>query len=122
MVGRCLEEPGVRALLERPEGRCTLWREQAFDYVERGELVSGVFDRVVLHHGEGGGVERVQLIDFKTDAVADAAEAAERLPERHGEQMGVYREALSRLTGVPAEKVETWLIAVAVPAAVKCPH
>ena len=122
MVGRCLEEPGVRALLERPEGRFTLWREQAFDYVAGGELVSGVFDRVVLHHGEDGVVERVQLIDFKTDAVADAGEAAERLPERHGEQMGVYREALSRLTGVPAEEVETWLIAVAVPAAVKCPH
>ena len=118
---RCLSATDVRKLLERPAGPHVLWREKAFDLIADEEWISGVFDRVVLHKDSEGGFTAATLIEFKTDAVKDAEAAAELLPERHADQLKLYRQAIVALTGLAPAAVEAWIVAIAVPCAVRVP-
>ena len=118
---RCLAAPDVRPLLSRPTGQPVLWREKAFDLIAGDEWISGVFDRVVLQKDPAGRFTGATLIEFKTDAVKDAGAAAEQLPERHAEQLQVYRQAIVALTGLAPAAIEAWIVAIAVPCAIRVP-
>jgi ATP-dependent exoDNAse (exonuclease V) beta subunit len=83
-----------------------LFREQPVDALIDGSLLSGVIDRLHLHRNDAGAVERVEIIDFKTDAV----EKPEELAERHAGQMKAYREALGKIH--PGAEIECLLVSV----------
>jgi ATP-dependent exoDNAse (exonuclease V) beta subunit len=110
--------PALRALLARPAGATPeVWRERPFavvlpvdpgDPVEPGdggreELWTGSFDRVVLYR-RGGALERVELIDFKTDRV-ERDGLAERIA-LYRPQLASYRRVLARMSGVAERAIE----------------
>lgn len=92
-AGRCVAEllalPEIRRAFERAGREAELFREQPVEAIVDGRWLSGVIDR--LHVIDGGSV--VELIDFKTDGVEQAAE----LLERHAGQMAAYRGVLQQV-------------------------
>lgn len=91
-VAGVLEEAALRGAFERRGRNVEVFREQPIDAVVDGRWLSGVIDRLHVHRGGAGAVTRVEVIDFKTDAVGDVNE----LIERHGGQMQAYREVMER--------------------------
>ena len=87
LVADLLEIPDLRKLFERGGQSVELFREQAVDAVLDGKWLSGVIDRLHLHRDASGVVNRVQVIDFKTDGLDDIKE----LVERYSGQMHAYR-------------------------------
>ncbi len=100
-----LREPTIAALFHRDQFGTDpiLWREKRFEIILNGAWVSGTFDRVVLTR------ERAWIFDFKTNRVATPRQIAEAR-DAYRPQLSVYREALSRLSGIPAQAIETHLI------------
>jgi ATP-dependent helicase/nuclease subunit A len=107
LVGRLLVQPDLRALFERRGRDIRLMREQPLDAVVDGKWLSGIIDRLHLHLDHSGAVIRIEVIDFKTDAVAQASE----LLERHAPQMEAYRNALG--LAYPGVEIECHLISTA---------
>ena len=107
-----------RALV-KPHNALSLWRERGYELFVDGRWESGQFDRVVFTGTDG---ERCATIyDFKTNAVAageSTSEFAERMRKTYASQMESYRKALSRLTGIPLERIEAKLLLEAVGMAV----
>ncbi len=110
-VASVLAEPGVRGRFERGGREAGLFREQAVEGIVEGKWMSGVIDR--LHVLDGG--KRVELIDFKTDAV----ESDEALRERYAGQMRAYRKLLAGIH--PEAEIETWLLSTKLKRWVKVP-
>jgi ATP-dependent helicase/nuclease subunit A len=109
-VHDCLRQPSVRDVLRVPAG-AVLWREKRFEVIVGGEWVTGTFDRVVVAS------DRALIVDFKTDAVADRATAEERA-DGYRPQLGLYRQVLQLLTGLPASSIESVLIFTRLPCVV----
>jgi RecB family exonuclease len=86
-----LEIPDIRELFEQGGPHVELLREQPVDAILHGKWLSGTIDRLHLHRDGSGAVNRVEIIDFKTDSVSDLAELA----ERHAPQMRAYQEAMA---------------------------
>jgi ATP-dependent helicase/nuclease subunit A len=84
-----LATPEIRALLSRNDKSIRLYREQRIEAVLNDKWMSGVMDRLHVHTDEA----LVEIIDFKTDRVLNAAE----LKERYATQMESYRAAVSRI-------------------------
>ncbi|MEQ9459479.1 MAG: UvrD-helicase domain-containing protein [Phycisphaeraceae bacterium] len=64
-----------------------------------GTLVVGRIDRLVVWEVDGG-VERAEVVDYKTDRVADDEAGRALALERHAAQVGRYCEAAAALLGV----------------------
>ena len=101
-----LRNPALAEVFEKRGRNVELFREQAIDAILDGCLMSGVIDRLHLHRNAAGEVERVDIIDFKTDAVNQADELA----DRYASQMEAYRAALSLM--YPAADVRCLLLSV----------
>jgi len=104
----CLDAGELRTVFARGNAENEVWRERAFEAVFDGAWVSGVPDRVVVSRREGK-VCGAAIYDFKTDRAADAG----RMRERYAGQMELYREVVAGLLGLPAGRVECWLVATA---------
>jgi superfamily I DNA/RNA helicase len=91
LVNGLLKQPELHALFRRHNEPVELFREQALDAIINGQWLSGVIDRLHLWRDAHGAVTRLELVDFKTDAVTGADE----LLERHRPQMDAYRAALA---------------------------
>jgi ATP-dependent exoDNAse (exonuclease V) beta subunit len=89
-VAKLLRNPALAAVFEKRGRNVELFREQATDAILDGCLMSGVIDRLHLHRNAAGNVTRVEIIDYKTDAVTSPDELA----GRYSGQMAAYREAL----------------------------
>lgn len=97
-----LERPAIRSLLTRPtdEDSCEVRNEHPFALLVEGEdgqeqFWRGFIDRLVLRR-QGDRVVAVEVIDFKSDAVA--ADATERLAERvvyYRPQLEAYRRVIA---------------------------
>jgi hypothetical protein len=105
-VAGLLGNPALRDVFQRSGRPVELFREQPVDALVDGALISGVIDRLHLHRNSGGAVERIEIIDFKTDAV----ETPDELAARHAGQMTAYREALRIM--YPSARVESLLLSV----------
>ncbi len=103
----CLRDPGLAEFFANPGPTATLWRERAFDVIWNGMLHSGIFDRVIVHREADGSPHAAVLIDFKTGFPSPTASEA---AEGHFSQLEIYRQALSRLLGLPPEKIRTVVI------------
>jgi ATP-dependent helicase/nuclease subunit A len=104
LVAGLLEIPELGKLFKRGGRRVELLREQPVDAIVNGEWLSGVMDRLHLHRDEKGVVRRVEVIDFKTDAVADLSE----LTKRYAPQMHTYRTVMK--LAYPTAVVECLLL------------
>ena len=60
-----------------------LFREQPIDAMQDGKWLSGIIDRLHLHRDPAGEVTRVEVIDFKTDAVDDLQQLLARCLDRN---------------------------------------
>jgi hypothetical protein len=103
----CVQALSGQAVFERGTARDEVWRERAFEAVVGGAWVSGVFDRVVLRRDGDGGLRSVEIYDFKTARGA----TDDLLRERHAEQLGLYREVVALLTGLPVEQIRCFVLA-----------
>ncbi|RFC43815.1 MAG: ATP-dependent exoDNAse (exonuclease V) beta subunit (contains helicase and exonuclease domains) [Verrucomicrobia bacterium] len=92
LVAGLLREAGLRGTFERSERNVELFCEQPIDALIDGRWLSGVIDRLHVHRDAAGAVTRVEVIDFKTDALGSLDE----LVARHGAQMQAYREVMER--------------------------
>ncbi|MEI6607564.1 MAG: UvrD-helicase domain-containing protein [Verrucomicrobiota bacterium] len=100
LVAGLLDEIDLRGTFERDGRNVQLLREQAIDALVDGRWLSGVIDRLHVHRDAADAVTRVEVIDFKTDAVGSLDE----LVARHSAQMQAYREVMER--AFPGAKVE----------------
>ncbi len=105
-VATLLERPSLAGIFRRAGRAITLRREQPIDCVMDGALLSGIIDRLHLHHDPAGNVTLVEIIDFKTDAV----DRPEELTERYSGQMDAYRSALGKIH--PGARIECLLLPV----------
>ena len=100
-----------RPAFVRPGAAASVWRERAYELVDGDCWETGQFDRVVF---VGSGADRVATIyDFKTNAreagESEAAFAA-RMRTLYAPQMALYRQALSRLSGLVVERIGAQLL------------
>ncbi len=104
-----LNDPALAPAFAKPAAAARAWREKPFDFIDDGGWISGVFDRVVLELDSQGIATSARLIDFKTDDTPDA-EALEEKSRGYAPQLALYRRAVSRLTGLPPERVTCHLL------------
>ena len=86
-----------------------VWRERSFDLLVGGDWVSGTFDRVQLELDGEGRLQGAWIIDFKTDEILNGATKLEKC-RGYAPQIALYRGAIARLTGLPAEAVRASLL------------
>ena len=104
----CLQAPALAFIWTRSSNspQVEVWRERAFELIDDGNWISGVFDRVVVEYDEGHRTTRATVFDFKTDKDAASALAA------YSRQLGLYRRAVATLTGLPAVHVDGFVVLV----------
>jgi ATP-dependent helicase/nuclease subunit A len=102
-----LQKPIAQTVFTKPPNPADLWRERAFDVMLEGQWVSGVFDRVVIHHSNDILPASAIIYDFKTDH-GTAAE----IEERYAGQMEVYRKAVCRLLRLSPDCVKSQILCV----------
>jgi ATP-dependent helicase/nuclease subunit A len=107
-----IARPAVRQALCRARyaGDATVERETPFAMRDGEALIEGIIDRLVLVHQDGR-VVAAEIIDFKTDALADAT--PEQIRQRAGEyrpQLQAYRRAVAKLCGLQPEQVSASLL------------
>ncbi len=83
--------PELEKLFTKGGRPVSLFCEQRVEAVMDGKWISGVIDRLHVHHGETGEATLVEIIDFKTDRVDTAGE----LTKRYQGQMEAYRKAIA---------------------------
>jgi ATP-dependent exoDNAse (exonuclease V) beta subunit len=89
--------------------RLEVWRERRFAVALGQELINGSFDRVVLGLDGKGRCVRAEILDFKTDRVADDREREERRLH-YAPQLDAYVHALQKLTALPADSIHAELV------------
>lgn len=94
-----LKSAEAKAIFSKPTGEWDLWNEKPFDLMIDGKWISGCFDRVHVRR-EGGKAVEAQILDYKTNR-----STPEKIAEEYEGQMQQYREAASRLLGLPLEKI-----------------
>jgi len=108
------EEPAVFEIFN-PPANAEIWRERNFDAVCDNEILSGVFDRVLILRGGGGEIARIIIADFKSGAHLDDA----ALKEKYLPQMSAYKSAMASLAGVDENLIECRILALIEPRVLK---
>lgn len=104
LLGKNLQVPAIRNLLSKSGRTIQLLREQRIEAITNGKWLSGVIDRLHIHQNDSGETTKVEIIDFKTDRVADANE----LSERYASQLEAYRSAMQKI--YPAAEIQCLLL------------
>jgi len=100
--------PGLPAGPAEP----TLAREQSFAIDDRGELVLGVIDRLVLWRRDGR-VVAAEVIDFKFDGMGSATDHPRILAEKtafYSPQLRAYRDAVGAIHRLAPGRVSCTLV------------
>ncbi|MGJ8677711.1 MAG: UvrD-helicase domain-containing protein [Akkermansiaceae bacterium] len=111
LVRECLSVAVIAARFSRPEGDYQLLREQPFETQQKGRWISGVIDRAVITQ-ENGQPSRIEIIDFKTDTEDEEMNVAS-LRAKYTDQLEIYRQAMSKITGVSVENISCYLLSTA---------
>ena len=111
LVADLLKIPKLRQLFERAGRSVALFNEQPVDAILDGKWLSGVMDRLHLHRNTAGVVTRVEVIDFKTDAIAPSSQSAlaERI-QHHSVQLQTYVRGIASTHHLPMNAVEAYLV------------
>lgn len=113
----CLIASGLAPVWVRPAGVAEVWRERPFEIVDEQCWVTGVLDRVIVIGDEAGRPVRAVVYDFKTDRV-DPSGDLKQAARRHAPQLHAYRQAVARLTALPASQVALEVVFTSIPARV----
>ena len=107
---RILSQAAVRRVLSRPAGAAEreVLREHPFAIRDGDVLLSGSIDRLVLLR-RGEKVVAADVVDYKTDAIADDAVLADKV-EFYRPQLEAYCRAVAKIFHVPAEGVTSRLL------------
>jgi ATP-dependent exoDNAse (exonuclease V) beta subunit len=89
--------------------RLEVWRERRFAVVLGHELMNGSFDRVVIGSDIAGNRLRAEILDFKTDHIANDDEREQRRAH-YQPQLDAYAGALQKLIGLSSDAVQTQLV------------
>ena len=92
-ITKLIASPTIASLLQRNGKSIELFREQSADAIVDGQLMTGIIDRLHLHRDSVGSVTRVEIIDYKTDAVASSRD----LVDRYSGQMQAYQSTLQKI-------------------------
>ncbi len=103
-----LDKPEIRKVLSAPVSPCDILLEKPFAAIINNKLVRGVFDRVVFFPNKEN-PEKINLYDFKTDAVKSEKEISAAIDEYKG-QLELYAQALSQAYNLPAKNISKNLI------------
>ena len=106
VVLSALEAPALRPAFQRPAEDAIVWREQPFLQSVDGEIISGVFDRVILERDASGRFRAARIIDFKTDRMHDSGDS-QAVAAKYRPQLHAYRKALTTLTGLAVNSITT---------------
>lgn len=98
-VAACMEVPSIREFFTPPE-TARIMKEQRIEAIDGNSWISGVIDRLILHEGSA------RIVDFKTDH----ADYPEQLRERHSSQLNAYARIVSRITGIPPERITCTIV------------
>ena len=110
MALQVLRAASCRTAFAKPSPHAKVWRERSFGLVMGGgDWVSGTLDRVVINGDSTGKPSSAAIIDFKTDEVADDDTLAAKV-SGYQPQIALYREAVMRLTGLPAGAIRAHLL------------
>lgn len=104
LIFRVLESTKLCPVFSRMGRDIELLREQPIDAADGSQWLSGIIDRLHLHRDATGRIARLEVIDFKTDAV----DGIEELVPRYAAQMEAYRTVLQR--AYPDAQVDCVLI------------
>ena len=109
-----LDKPEVAELLrrdfaQRPNCASRVLREYPFACRVKQTLISGVIDRLVLW-SEADRIVAAELLDFKTDAVAESGAALEAQIAEYRPQLETYRQAVAQLFGLELSCIAARLI------------
>ena len=88
----------------------TLDRERSFVVREGDTMVFGTIDRMTRYY-RGGKLLAIDILDFKTDAVRDAAGIAQRAAT-YRPQLAAYRRAMAAVASLAPERIATRLLFV----------
>ena len=102
LVNDCLKSKEVVELLDNRSAETIIWREQKAVLTHEGKMIDAVFDRVHIIPGK-----EAIIIDYKTNTCSEAV-----LKELYEGQMNLYRKSISKLCGIPEDKVRCVLIHV----------
>ena len=105
-VARCLENPEIFSIFA---DSADFKNEFSFSVMEDDCIVSGVFDRLNIFKDGDGRVERVEIIDYKTDALQrDAWELA----SAYSKQMSMYAYSAAKLFNLDKSKIRVRVVSV----------
>lgn len=102
LVNDCLKSKEVVELLDNRSADTIIWREQKAALTHEGKMIDAVFDRVHIIPGK-----EATIIDYKTNTCSETV-----LKELYEGQMNLYRKSISKLCGIPEDKVRCVLIHV----------
>jgi ATP-dependent exoDNAse (exonuclease V) beta subunit len=103
LVNACLTSQEIVKLLDNRSADTIVWREQKAVLQHEGKMIDAVFDRVHIIPGK-----EATIIDYKTNR--DYSD--DELESKYKGQMNIYRESISKLTGIPEDKITCVLINV----------
>jgi len=110
-----LDQPAIFAAMRRdqsPHRALTprVLREHPFACRFERTLISGVIDRLVLW-SSGNRVVAVEIVDFKTDIIADPSTLDARVAT-YRPQLDSYRRAVMQIFGIEADQIDAKLLFV----------
>lgn len=107
IVRNALRSAAVQEKLSETGTR--LWREKRFLITnESGAVISGCFDRVVVHDDENGDPASAEVIDYKTDVTFNKDDYI----RNYEKQLKLYQKTISRMLALPEEKITCTILAL----------
>ncbi len=104
-----LRARAVREVLQKGQGRRSLWREKRFELLLGNKLIAGAFDRVAISYDRSGGISDATIVDFKSDRIDEAADPAETAA-KYWSQLDAYEKALQKILGIPGSLISLKLV------------
>lgn len=104
--------PAIAEVLRRPAADATVWCERAYASVDAGGVVRGEIDRLVAC-GMPGAWRNAEIVDFKSDRVAEGCDQAEWAAEKaahYRPQLERYREEVARRLRLPHSAIAMRLV------------
>lgn len=103
-----LPEEWIHAGPHAAAPRWEVWRERPFAIRDGEAILSGKFDRLVVLY-DGNRPVAADILDFKTDAVANRGPALTARVAFYRPQLEAYRRAAARLLGLSSSRILTRL-------------
>lgn len=106
LIENLIRNPALMDVFSRNNRDIDLIREQPIDALTDGMILSGIIDRMHIHRNASGSVVKIEIIDFKTDALEDPGE----LIIRYSGQMDAYRSTVAKI--YPEAEIHALLLSI----------